>query len=176
MTAAAHQIDDEPQPDSAEAEMPEATFAVIQRAHELCDHAPARELTAEPDLIAHAAKILGAQIRALALVAEMKQRGEPPLFQIIEKTRSMLAETLPTKQRIHILWAAAKAARKLGADDVVRDAFMALAIETNLINERGYWTGNDVRDYVRRHGAEDVAHVVTWALRGWNPFEKGPLK
>jgi hypothetical protein len=88
----------------------------------------------------------------------------------------MLAETRPTKECIHILWAAAKAARSLAADDVQRDAFMALAIETNLINARGYWTGNDVRDYVRRHGAEDVAHVVTWALRGWNPFEKGPLK
>jgi hypothetical protein len=97
----------------------------------------------------------------------------PPLFQIIEKTRSMLAQTRPTKERIQILWAAVKAARKLGAeDDVVRDAFMALAIETNLINERGYWTGDDVRDYVRRHGAEDVEHVITWALRGWNPFEK----
>ena len=177
MTAAvAQNFDDEPPADSAEAEMPAAAFQAIERAHQICGHPPARELTAEPDLIAPAVKILGAQIFAGKLVRAMKERGEPPLFQIIEKTRSMLAQTRPTKERIHILWAAAKAARNLGAEDVVRDVFMALAIETNLINERGYWTGNDVRDYVRRHGAEDVAHVIAWALRGWNPFEEGPLK
>jgi hypothetical protein len=182
VTAAAHRLDDEPI-DPAEEPMPEAAFQAIERAHLLCGHPAAVDLTVDLGnselsntkhvlLLPHATKILSAQIRALALV----ERGEPPLFQIIEKTRPMLAETRPTKERIHILWAAAKAARKLGAEDVVRDAFMVLAIETNLINERDYWTGNDVRDYVRRHGAEDVEHVITWALRGWNPFEKGPLK
>jgi hypothetical protein len=204
MAAAAQNLDEEPHADPAEAPMSAADFRIIERAHQLCDHAPARELTAElakrsehrgkrnpsdppkqraeqalteGDLIPHAVKILGAQIRAVALVREMKERGEPPLFQIIEKTRPMLAQTRPTKQRIHILWAAAKAARKLGAeDDVVRDAFMALAVESNLIDRGGRWTGDDVRDYVRRHGAEDVEHVITWALRGWNPFEEGPLK
>jgi hypothetical protein len=83
---------------------------------------------------------------------------------------------VPTKARIRALWAAAKKARGIGPADQVHAAFMALAIETNLIDARGYWTGSDVRDYVRRHGREDVAHVITWALRGWNPVEKGPLK
>jgi hypothetical protein len=49
-------------------------------------------------------------------------------------------------------------------------------LKRNSINARGYWTGADVRESVRPYGAEDVAHVITWALRGWNPFETGPLK
>ena len=80
-----------------------------------------------------------------------------------------------TKKRIHILWAYAKHARKLGESKAIRDAFMALAIEVNLIGRRGYWTGEDVRPSIRRFGREDVSHAITWALRGWNPFEKGPL-
>jgi hypothetical protein len=100
----------------------------------------------------------------------------PPVAQIIEKTRPMLAETRPTKERIRILWGAAKAARKLGVTAEINKAFIALAVEVNLIDKHGRWTGSDVREGVRRHGAEDVAHVIAWALRGWNPFEEGPLK
>jgi hypothetical protein len=71
VTAVAH---DEPPADPAEAEMPEADFRVIQRATELCERAPVRELTAEPDcLITHATKILGAQIRAFQLLAERRE-------------------------------------------------------------------------------------------------------
>jgi hypothetical protein len=98
------------------------------------------------------------------------------LDQVIEKARPMLAdESRPTKQRILILWAAAKKARNLGASDVVHKAFMVLAAETDLIDKRGRWTGADVRESVRRFGTEDMERVITWALRGWNPFEKGPL-
>jgi hypothetical protein len=87
------------------------------------------------------------------------------------------AEAPPaTKKRIHILWAAAKQVRELGESKVVHDAFMALAIDVNLIAKNGRWTGTDVRESIRRYGAEDVSHAITWALRGWNPFEKGPLK
>jgi len=53
---------------------------------------------------------------------------------------------------------------------------MQLVIDTDLINGRGRWTGADVAEHVRRYGAEDVVHVIRWALRGWNPFEKGPLQ
>jgi hypothetical protein len=99
------------------------------------------------------------------------------LTRVIEGVRPLLADaTQPTKTRIRLLWAAAKHARKFGAADVVHNAFTALAVEAGLINKRGHWAGTDVRDNVRWHGAEDVAHVVTWALRGWNPFETGPLK
>jgi hypothetical protein len=99
------------------------------------------------------------------------------LTDAIEHVRPMLAdESRPTKQRIRILWAAAKKARDLGASDVVKVAFMALAVETNLIDTNDRWTGADVRESVRRFGAEDVVHAITWALRSWNPFENGPLK
>jgi hypothetical protein len=102
---------------------------------------------------------------------------QQPLAQVIELIRPMVADTnKPTKERIRILWAAAKKARDLGASDVVHGAFMALAVEANLIDQRGYWTATDVRKSVLRFGAKDVAHVITWAMRGWNPFEKGPLK
>ena len=47
---------------------------------------------------------------------------------------------------------------------------MRLAVEVNLVDQHGRWTGNDVRESVRRHGAEDVAHVLRWAVRGWWPF------
>jgi hypothetical protein len=96
------------------------------------------------------------------------------LAHAIERVRPMLA-TGTTKERVHLLWAAAKAARDLGASDVVHDAFMALAVEVNLIDKNGRWTGDDVRESVRRYGREDVEHTIRWALRGWNPFEKGPL-
>ena len=99
------------------------------------------------------------------------------LDQAIEGIRPMLADgSRPTKERIRALWAGAKMARELGAADTIHRAFMALATEVNLIDARGRWTGTDVAEHVRRYGAEDVAHVITWALRGWNPFEKGPLK
>jgi hypothetical protein len=97
------------------------------------------------------------------------------LSQAIGQLRPLLV-TGTTKQRIHLLWAAAKRASDLGAGDVMRDDFMALAIEMKLIDSRGEWTGDDVRESVRPHGAEDIRHVISWALHGWNPFEQGPLK
>jgi hypothetical protein len=57
---------------------------------------------------------------------------------------------------------------------------VALAADVGLINARGCWTGSDgaaaVAQHVRRYGAEELAHVITWGLRGLNPFETGPLK
>jgi hypothetical protein len=100
----------------------------------------------------------------------------PLLEYAIERVRPLLAdESKSTKERIRILWAAAKRARDLASSDVVHDAFMRLSVEVRLIDEAGRWTGTDVRESVRRFGTEDVAHVVNWAMRGWNPFEKGPL-
>ena len=98
------------------------------------------------------------------------------LEQIIEGIRPMIANgSRPTKERIRVLWAGAKMAREVGAVDTIHRAFMQLVIDTDLIDGRGRWTGADVAEHVRRYGAEDVAHVIRWALRGWNPFEKGPL-
>jgi hypothetical protein len=105
--------------------------------------------------------------------------GQPVdlLAQAIERARTLVVDrSRSTKQRIRLLWASAKMARDLGAWDVVHDVFMQLAVEVNLIDQNGRWTGEDVRESVRRYGAEDVAHAIRWALRGWNPVEEGPLE
>jgi hypothetical protein len=78
MAALAHKHVAAPPADSAEAEMSEAAFAIIERASAICGHPPARELPAEPEgcLIVRATKILSAQILAAELLHEMKQRGD----------------------------------------------------------------------------------------------------
>jgi hypothetical protein len=113
----------------------------------------------------------------LALAREGRALPVDLLAQAIEHARPLVADrSRSTKQRIKLLWAAAKMARDLGAWDVVHDAFMQLAVEVHLIDSNGGWTGEDVRESVRRYGAEDVAHAIRWALRGWNPFEEGALE
>jgi hypothetical protein len=100
-----------------------------------------------------------------------------PLDGVIDGVRPALADIArTTKERIRLLWSAAKEARNLGSYDVVRDAFTELAIETDLIDRNGWWTGQDVRKSVRRDGAEDVEHTIRWALRGSNPFETVTLE
>jgi hypothetical protein len=79
------------------------------------------------------------------------------LAQAVERTRRMLADA-PSNERVVVLWAAARAARHLGATDVVARAFVELAVEVNLID---------------RHGRADIEHIVAWAVRGLNPFEPG---
>jgi hypothetical protein len=100
------------------------------------------------------------------------------LTKAIDQARERIEAISPpaTKKLVHIFWAAAKQARDLGASKVVHDAFMALAIDVDLIDKSGRWTGADVRESIRRYGAENISRAITWALRGWNPFEKGPLK
>jgi hypothetical protein len=100
------------------------------------------------------------------------------LTKAIDQARERIEAISPpaTKKRVHILWAAAKQVRELGESKAIHASFMALAIDVNLIDKNGRWTGADVRESIRRYGAQDVAHAITWALRGWNPFEKGPLK
>jgi hypothetical protein len=98
------------------------------------------------------------------------------LASALDRVRPLLMNARTTKDRVRLLWAAIKKSRDLGAPDVVSEEFMRLAIETNLIDRRGRWTGSDVRESERRFGAEDVAHVISWAMRGWNPFGEGKLK
>ena len=69
------------------------------------------------------------------------------LAQAIGRARPLLL-TGTTKQRFHLLWAAVKTARDLGASDVVHDAFMALAVEVGMIDAR------------------NISHVIVWAQRG----------
>jgi len=79
----------------------------------------------------------------------------------IAKVRPHLTSSLPVKQRIYALWAGAKAALRFGAADIIQEEFTKLANETGLTRDLG------------RHGEEDLAHVLSWALRGWNPVSEG---
>jgi hypothetical protein len=100
-----------------------------------------------------------------------------PLDFVVDSLGPILSDrSRPTKERIELLWAAAKRARDLASSDVVRETFMNLAIEANLIDRSGRWTGTDVRESVRRYGSDDVSHAIQWALRGLNPFGTGPLE
>ncbi len=76
----------------------------------------------------------------------------------VAKVRPHLDSGLPVKHRIHAFWAGAKAARRFAAANVIREEFTKLANETGLTRDLG------------RNGEEDLAHVLSWALRGWNPF------
>jgi hypothetical protein len=107
----------------------------------------------------------------------MKRNNNDRLTEIIDRARSRLADTdLPTKKRIVLLWAAAKASRELAASDVVRAEFLRLAVDVGLITVSGRWATTDVRESILRYGADDVEHVISWALRGLNPFETGRLQ
>jgi len=95
----------------------------------------------------------------------------------IERLRLMLADAKrPTKERVRILWSAVKHSRDLAASGVIADDFAKLAFEVELVDAKGWWIGEDVRKNRRRYGRGDVDHVIRWGLRGWNPFETGPLK
>jgi hypothetical protein len=75
-----------------------------------------------------------------------------------------LDRKLPVVRRIQGFWATAKASRSLGSDEVLVTEFMKLALRSGLVSDLG------------RHGREDAEHVLSWALKGWNPFAKAPLK
>jgi hypothetical protein len=94
--------------------------------------------------------------------------------QTVDDSRALLSDaTLPTPRRAHLLWAAAKTARQFGAADAVMTEFLRLAVDIGLIDSAGRWIGADVRE--SRFGRQDIEHLIAWAIRGWNPFEKGPF-
>lgn len=109
-------------------------------------------------------------------MASQEMNGQPPATRLTEnassdllsaaasKIKSKLDRRIPVVQRIQVLWAAAKAARKFGAADVVAREFIELANTTGLTHDLG------------RYGREDVEHVVSWAVRGLNPFRTGALQ
>jgi hypothetical protein len=86
------------------------------------------------------------------------------LNQMIERLQPQLAHGRPLKHRLVALWGFAKAARGLGERNLLEEQFIKAAHRSGLVRDLG------------RHGEEDVRHVVSWALLGQNPFEKGPLQ
>ena len=104
------------------------------------------------------------------------QRADDQLIQLIRRIRPAVANG-DVHLRIRALWAAAKYAHahNLAAVDAIADAFMWLAIDAGLIDRRGRWACPGIAEGRRSYGREDVAHVISWALRGMNPFATGPL-
>jgi hypothetical protein len=90
------------------------------------------------------------------------------LNQAIEQVRPLLDRQLPVKTRIKALWAAVKNARAFAASDVVAAEFSQLAHVIGLTADL-----DDLRRQLS--GEETVRHVLSWASRGMNPFETGPL-
>ena len=94
------------------------------------------------------------------------------LAQAINLTRAHIKAAPTTKDRLRLLWAAAKQARDFGASDTVGEAFMELAVDVGLIDTNSRWLPTDVRVSIRGHGRADIEHVISWAMRGLNPFGK----
>ena len=97
------------------------------------------------------------------------------LEQAIECVRPHVL-TATIKRRCRMLWSAAKLAFNLATEDQIEAEFLKLAVEVGLIDARGWWLPEDVRAGIRRHGREDLVHMLRWAARGRNPFETGSLQ
>jgi hypothetical protein len=75
-------------------------------------------------------------------------------------TRGPMKAAATPQGRLRALWAGAKHASNLASSDIVTLAFSGLASEF----------GGD--ELGKRH-KEDAAHVIAWAQRGVDPFDKG---
>ena len=81
----------------------------------------------------------------------------------IERVRPMLDRKSPLKARCRAFWAAAKNSRNLAAGELLTASFFKLARDSGLLAD------------LRPHGEETIRHLISWGLRGKNPFETGPL-
>jgi hypothetical protein len=84
--------------------------------------------------------------------------GADLLTQAVVQVRPYLDRAIPVGDRVRNLWAGVIAAQGLGAADAVEEEFLRLSYETGLAADLG------------RHAAEDLRHVVSWAMRRMNPF------
>lgn len=81
------------------------------------------------------------------------------LTEAVAYVRPRLEDANPIGDRLRTLWAAAVAARDMGASDVVEDEFFKLARDTGLAADLG------------RHADADLRHVIRWAMLGMDPFQ-----
>jgi hypothetical protein len=129
-----------------------------------------------PSNVDAAAQVAGRAARNwCSLCSQDRAVMSAALDDAIANARPLLTNGAPTKARVRVLWAAAKKVRHDAPAREMMAAFMALAVETGLIDAAGNW-GADIRESRRRDGGQDVEHVLRWALRGLNPFEEGPLE
>ena len=86
------------------------------------------------------------------------------LSEVINILRSELGRDRPVNERAAAFWSFVVEARDLGASDVVVNDCTEVAVNSGLVTDLGH------------RGREDVEHLISWALRGWNPFARGPLR
>jgi hypothetical protein len=86
------------------------------------------------------------------------------LTQVIDQLRPHLARNILVRERLVTFWSFVMESRRLGASDVVEEDFRVVAHDCGLIEDLGW------------NGTEFLEHVLQWGLRGFNPFEKGPLQ
>ena len=109
------------------------------------------------------------------LAAKFEGGSADLLAQAIERVLPMLADAgKPTEERVCLLWAAANMAGD-PAPPTSSISLITVAFDAGLIDKRGRWTGADVAEHRRNFGAQDIEHVIRWAMRGWNPFLQGTL-
>jgi hypothetical protein len=115
----------------------------------------------EPDDFASARR--AGSKREVGGIADHGRSAERDLAAYLEDLRQGLDRSLPANRRVMMLWAMAKASRNLAPGGFTKSEFTKLARDTGLVVDVGV------------HGEDDIAHVLGWATRGWNPFEKGDL-
>jgi hypothetical protein len=78
--------------------------------------------------------------------------------QLITIARELVAKG-NSKQRVRTLWAVAKFAARSATADRLSETLLQLAVDTNLIDGDGQWTGADIAIHRRPFGREDVEHA-----------------
>ncbi len=81
------------------------------------------------------------------------------IYRAVAVTRRHMDAATTPQGRLKALWAGAKHACNLASSDIVAEAFTSLASEFG--------------DDLGKRPKEDAAHVIEWAQRGVNPFDKG---
>jgi hypothetical protein len=80
-------------------------------------------------------------------------------------------EPTPTKLRLRELWLAAMAVRDKGDRDELQQQFMEYAQKSGLVKAASEHYA--AKKQPHRWGEEDVAHIISWGLRGMDPWCPG---
>jgi hypothetical protein len=81
------------------------------------------------------------------------------LTQAAARARMYIDRSKPIGERLRVLWAAVIASRDFGASDVIEEAFLQVARDTEPFAELGSRADIELR------------HVIRWAIRDLNPFQ-----
>jgi predicted metal-dependent hydrolase len=141
---------------------------------------PSLSIDAAQAIMAKAFKKLREKERSAENAAHIEEKPNidaPPGEQTAENAAAASARAAefnppsPTKLRLQNLWLATMAVRDKGDRAELEKHFMDLARESGLI--AASCAHYEAKKQRRRWGEEDVAHVISWGLRGMNPWHPG---